>query len=171
MKLYVHTQVGETFIHIKDDSTIHDIKHLFKSMFDIPVEHIRIIFLWTEVQDNNTKLRSIGIGNNSEILLIVKHGYIDRLKIQPIEKEIDINKKVQLFIKLETGNYKTLNHIMLSFNVFELKNIISRECDIPISYIKSLVFNGKTLDDAKQLVECGIRNESTIHLKLRLRCD
>ncbi|KAL0979329.1 hypothetical protein UPYG_G00183710 [Umbra pygmaea] len=78
-----------------------------------------------------------------------------------------ITAHIQVFLKNEKGQTHTYD-VLPGETVTEFKAKVQNKEGVPANQ-QRLIYEGRQLDDGKTLEDYGVRNESTIHLTLRLR--
>ena len=145
-EIYIKTLTGKkiTFEFVGSD-TIHNIKTKIQNKENIPLEQQRIIYGGKELEDNKT-LNDYNVYRESTLHLVLR-------KI--------------IYVKLLTGKKIILEYIP-SDTINNIKNKIQRKEGIRQER-QILVFDGEELKDEKTLTDYNIKNESILHLTIRLK--
>lgn len=132
-------------------AALRDVKLKIQELSDYPVHEQRLFYKVIENEDDNAQLSTLPIGAGAVLPL-----HIEKPK-----------KKSTLFVKTLTGKTMVIE-TDLSNTVEAAKAQIGVESGIPVDQ-QRLIFQKRNLDDTKTLNDCGVENESTLHLVLRLR--
>ena len=128
--------------------TIEIVKGMIQFMEGIPVELQNLTFGETKLR-NGRAVSDYGILENSLLILKMQEPRINSQRIH---------------VKLNARKIITL-HVDLSESIYAVKEKIEEEEGIHPDQQK-LIFATKDLDNDYTLLECGIKNEDTLHLAL-----
>ena len=145
IQLYVQTLTGKTItLHVKESSTIRDLKTIIQDQENILVNHQCLIFARTQLDDSKT-LEDYSITEESTVFLVVK-----------------LCPEKQIFVK--THYDKTVPLMIEDSNTVKSLKVKIQEMEgIPVQQ-QRLTFGGTKLKSNKTLSEYAIQENSYIQL-------
>ena len=169
MKINVKSLVGKTYdLEVNDSDTIKNIKDLIKEKAEIPSEKpIRLIFAGKELDDDK-KLYSYNISNNSTIHLLTTPKTVKKLSIKINEGKIlaldvkpsDTLENLKKKIKEEEGLDSTQYNLFLDKTLLKENDKTLEDYDINTSSTIDLISKG--------LIQVNIMNDKFILIEARL---
>ena len=160
LEIYIDTQTGTTHtlpVNENLTDTIRSIKQKLKSNYKIRIDDKkqRLVTAITKIALNDMK--------DGKLASLKDYGIDieDKLEVQTITEMI-------LYIKTISGKKISIDNVRPNFTIGTIKELLNSREGIP-SEQQRLIFNGVQLDDKKSLESCGVGNEDTLDLELRLR--
>jgi hypothetical protein len=180
INVYIKTLEEKTIqCSISPSAEVGDLKDMIHSKENIPIDQQRLIFQGKQLEDGST-LEDCNIEHDSTLHVVLRLRGRGELVLPPslldepsfligtvnLKKSVGTSKKIKVFIKTFSG--ELICSISPSAKVEDLKGMIQDQRNIPIDR-QRLIFAGKQLDDVRTLEDYNIKDESIVHVVLRLK--
>lgn len=141
--------------------TVQDIKHILFGKLSAPSDTQQLFFQGSELEDKS-KLGDCGISNGCNLDLILTQSALSTATMTTVSKP----SGAILFVKTLTG--KTIMvEVSPTDTVLAMKEQIEAKEGLEVNH-QCLVCGGKILDDKMTVSDCGMQNQSMLHLVLRV---
>ena len=141
--------------------TVRDIKQALLQRLALPVQWQQVFLEGTELEDAR-KLGESGITNGCNLDLIVSESGQHGIGV----REKRGNGKIHLFVKTLTGK-TIIVEVEPTDTVLAVKEQINAKEGVAIAH-QCLICGGKMLDNDVTVSDCGMQNQSMLHLVLRV---
>ncbi len=142
--------------------TVGDIKTTLAQKLDVRVEEQQLFFGGSELEDER-KLSECGVATGSNLHLILSS---NSRSSAPGEGSVREAGKAVLFVKTLTGKTIMVD-VSPTDSVLALKEQIQTKEGVDVNH-QCLVCGGRVLDNTMTVSECGMQNQSMLHLVLRV---
>ena len=141
---------------------VRNIKNTLAQKLDAPVEQQQLFFGGSEMEDEQ-KLSDCGVGNGSDLHLILSSTGPNSTPGPSAGRETG---QAVLFVKTLTGKTIMVD-VSPTDSVLAVKQHIQAKEGVDVNH-QCLVCGGKILDNNLTISECGVQNQSMLHLVLRV---
>ncbi|KAK6306299.1 hypothetical protein J4Q44_G00232240 [Coregonus suidteri] len=152
MELTITLLNGDSYpLTVEPHTTLGSLKSRINQLFGVPTERQRLSGVNgnnISLSDDSKTLSDYGLHSGSKVMVL-------------------ITEPTQVFLKNEKGQTHTYE-VVPGETVTQFKDKVQNMEAIPANQ-QRLIHEGRQLDDGKKLEDYGVRNQSTIHLTLRLR--
>ena len=159
-KIHIKTLAGKVItLQVKLCNTIHDVKKRIQDEEGIPSDQQRLVFSGKQLEDR-WALLDYGVKNEDSLHLLFRTRSLTPYSLES-------SGIMKIYVKTLSGTTITLK-VKPSDNLKDIKAKIQAKEGIPPDQQRHL-FNGVHLEDGPTLSQYNIKNNSILHMVLRLR--